>query len=143
MELRVLRMVVAVADLGSDLDIGLRVGIGPVEGTGPVEDTGLGVGTGPGEERHGVAVAAGKDCELGEDMVVAGAGDMGYGHEGVAEAEAGRIGLAVGNPAADQDLEEVPVVEHHKLVAVSILEADIEVVHIPVGVEEDTTCCEQ
>ena len=70
-------------------------------------------------------------------MVVAGAGDMGYGHEGVAEAEAGRIGLGVGNPAADQDLEE-----HRKLVAVGILEADIEVVHIPVDVEEDTTCCE-
>ncbi|KAL8918257.1 MAG: hypothetical protein Q9172_005491 [Xanthocarpia lactea] len=132
MELRVLRMVVAVADLGIDLDIGLRVGIGPVEGTGPAEDTGpgedtgLGMGTGPGE-----------------DMVVAGAGDMGYGHEGVAEAEAGRIGLGVGNPAADQDLEEVLVMEHRKLVAVGILEADIEVVHIPGGVEEDTTCCEQ
>lgn len=41
-------------------------------------------------------------------MVVAGAGDMGYGHEGVAEAEAGRIGLGVDNPAADQDLEEHP-----------------------------------
>ena len=123
----------------------LVVGLGA---DNPVADHNLEVV--PGTELHKVVVAVGKDCDLEEDTVGVAVEGTGYGkaghEEGVAEVgsraavgAADRIDLGMDIPVVVHNLEEVQVVEHHKVVGVGILEVDIglaEVVRTP-----DKTCC--
>lgn len=144
--LRVLHKEAAGDVAEGDIDVGpaadtLVVGLGA---DNPVADHNLEVV--PAGELHMVVVAAGKDCDLGEDTAgVAAAEGMGYGRAGHEErvAEVGsraavgaadRIDLELDIPVVVHNLEEVQVVVHHKVVGVGILEVDIglaEVVRSP------------